>query len=281
MSSGDGDSMEVEYIWRHHRHGPRKNQGTSALVRHIKAHMHLGMKKPNLYCPELFTCPTSEAGDLVFAIFRKFLHKRSSAGNFQKQEIWSLPMGANLMEKLKVVVVGLDRIQLDGLAPPEPESKSSPMEKSGLTMKETKKLLRVAQLEAVARICHGSTNYQTRNLGLGFCALKVQVLAATMARCRSRSRSYSPRRRSRTPSCGRKQHSAILSLPVTLTLTGKYDLTITDPFLKGTAGLMVRDKCLWRGLGTYLQRQQKRDELRGAALARGQLLLLVALKAAF
>ncbi|KAM1989054.1 hypothetical protein ACFX15_036125 [Malus domestica] len=107
------------------------------------------MKKPNLYCPELFTCPTSEAGDLVFAIFRKFLHKRSSAGNFQKQEIWSLPMGANLMEKLKVVVVGLDRIQLDGLAPPEPESKSSPMEKSGLTMKETKKLLRVAQLEAV------------------------------------------------------------------------------------------------------------------------------------
>ncbi|KAM2173866.1 hypothetical protein ACFX1R_038648 [Malus domestica] len=41
MSSGDGDSMEVEYIWRHHRHGPRKNQGTSALVRHIKAHMHL------------------------------------------------------------------------------------------------------------------------------------------------------------------------------------------------------------------------------------------------
>ncbi|KAM1294608.1 hypothetical protein ACFX13_014915 [Malus domestica] len=107
------------------------------------------MKKPNLYCPELFTCPTSEAGDPVFAIFRKFLHKRSSAGNFQKQEIWSLPMGANLMEKLKVVVVGLDRIQLDGLAPPEPESKSSPMEKSGLTMKETKKLLRVAQLEAV------------------------------------------------------------------------------------------------------------------------------------
>ncbi|KAM1486603.1 hypothetical protein ACFX2I_000777 [Malus domestica] len=29
MSSGDGDSMEVKYIWRHHRHEPRKNQGTS------------------------------------------------------------------------------------------------------------------------------------------------------------------------------------------------------------------------------------------------------------
>ncbi|KAM1919260.1 hypothetical protein FF1_023791 [Malus domestica] len=59
------------------------------------------------------------------------------------------------------------------------------------------------------------------------------------------------------------------------------DLTITDLFLKGTAGLMVRDKCLWRGLGTHLRGQQKRNELRGAALARGQLLLLVALKAAF
>ncbi|KAM1171250.1 hypothetical protein ACFX13_021942 [Malus domestica] len=90
-----------------------------------------------------------EAGDLVFAVFRKFLHKRSSVGNFQKHEIWSLPMRANLMEKLKVVVIGLDRIRLDGLAPPEPASKSSPMEKSGLTMEETKKLLRVAQLEAV------------------------------------------------------------------------------------------------------------------------------------
>ncbi|KAM1917556.1 hypothetical protein ACFX13_037145 [Malus domestica] len=59
------------------------------------------------------------------------------------------------------------------------------------------------------------------------------------------------------------------------------DLTITDPFLKGTAILMVRDKCLWQALGTHLRGQQKRDGLRGAALARGQLLLLVALKAAF
>ncbi|KAM1448984.1 hypothetical protein ACFX15_007391 [Malus domestica] len=41
MSSGDGDSTEAEYIWRHHRHEPRKNQGTSTLVRHIKTHVHL------------------------------------------------------------------------------------------------------------------------------------------------------------------------------------------------------------------------------------------------
>ncbi|TQD97320.1 hypothetical protein C1H46_017078 [Malus baccata] len=58
-------------------------------------------------------------------------------------------MRVNLMEKLKVVAISRDQIQLDGLAPPEPESKSSSMEKSGLTKEETKKLLTVAQLKAV------------------------------------------------------------------------------------------------------------------------------------
>ena len=33
--------MEAEYIRRHHRHEPRENQCTSALVRHIKAPVHL------------------------------------------------------------------------------------------------------------------------------------------------------------------------------------------------------------------------------------------------
>ncbi|RXH69028.1 hypothetical protein DVH24_031361 [Malus domestica] len=74
-------------------------------------------------------------------MFRRFLHKRPLLGNFQKPAIWSLPMRENLMEKLK--------IRLDGLAPPEPEPESLPVEKSGLTTEETKKLLRVAQLEAV------------------------------------------------------------------------------------------------------------------------------------
>lgn len=38
------------------------------------------------------------------------------------------------------------------------------------------------------------------------CLLGVQTLAAAMARYRSRSRSYSPRRRSRTPPRGRKRY---------------------------------------------------------------------------
>lgn len=74
---------------------------------------------------------------------------RPSVGNFQTPAIWSLPMGENLMEKLKVMAIGQDRIRLDGLAPPEPKPESSPVAKSGLTTEETKKLLRVAQLEAV------------------------------------------------------------------------------------------------------------------------------------
>lgn len=41
MSSGCGDSMEAQYIRRHHRHEPRENQCTSALVRHVKAPVHL------------------------------------------------------------------------------------------------------------------------------------------------------------------------------------------------------------------------------------------------
>ncbi|KAM1189175.1 hypothetical protein FF1_025059 [Malus domestica] len=82
-------------------------------------------------------------------MFRRFIHKRPLLGNFQKPAIWSLPMGENLMEKLKVMAISQDQIRLDGLAPPEPEPESLPVEKSGLTTEETKKLLRVAQLEAV------------------------------------------------------------------------------------------------------------------------------------
>ncbi|KAM0956854.1 hypothetical protein ACFX2I_024998 [Malus domestica] len=82
-------------------------------------------------------------------MFRRFLHKRPLLGNFQKPAIWSLPMRENLMEKLKVMAISQDQIRLDGLAPPEPEPESLPVEKSGLTTEETNKLLRVAQLEAV------------------------------------------------------------------------------------------------------------------------------------
>lgn len=84
------------------------------------------------------------------AIFRRFLHKRAS---FPKPEIWSVPVGENLMEKLKSVGISGDRIRLDCLAPPvpvrEPERQSAPAVMAGLTAEDTRKLLRVAQLEAV------------------------------------------------------------------------------------------------------------------------------------
>ena len=35
--NGSGIGMEREYIRRHHRHQPRDNQCTSALVKHIRA----------------------------------------------------------------------------------------------------------------------------------------------------------------------------------------------------------------------------------------------------
>ena len=34
-------AMEAQYVARHHRHEPRENQCTSALVKHIRAPAHL------------------------------------------------------------------------------------------------------------------------------------------------------------------------------------------------------------------------------------------------
>lgn len=38
---GPGTAMEAQYILRHHRHQPSANQCTSALIKHIKAPVHL------------------------------------------------------------------------------------------------------------------------------------------------------------------------------------------------------------------------------------------------
>lgn len=40
VANGIG-SVESEYIRRHHRHDPAENQCSSALVKHIKAPVHL------------------------------------------------------------------------------------------------------------------------------------------------------------------------------------------------------------------------------------------------
>lgn len=41
-------SLELEYIRRHHRHEPGENQCGSALVKHIKAPVHLVSNQFNL-----------------------------------------------------------------------------------------------------------------------------------------------------------------------------------------------------------------------------------------
>lgn len=77
-------------------------------------------------------------------IFRRFLHRRS----IFSPEIRSLPpIGENLKEKLKAIGIAQDRIRLDGLTPP-PMGGSTAI-KSGLTVEESRKFLRVAQLETV------------------------------------------------------------------------------------------------------------------------------------
>lgn len=71
-------------------------------------------------------------------IFRRFLHERSAEA--LQLDPWSLPVGESLMGRLKSMGIAHDRIRLDGLSPPT---------KEGLTVEEARKLLRVAQLEAV------------------------------------------------------------------------------------------------------------------------------------
>lgn len=82
----------------------------------------------------------SDPGDK--GIFRRFLHKGAA---FQP-ELRSPPIGENLLDKLKSMGIARDRIRLDGLSPP-PANVSA--ERPVVTVDHARKLLRVAQLEAV------------------------------------------------------------------------------------------------------------------------------------
>ncbi|KAF5463922.1 hypothetical protein F2P56_014047 [Juglans regia] len=80
------------------------------------------------------------------SIFRRFLHKRAA---FQP-ELRSLPIGENLMAKLKSLGIAQDRIRLDCLSPPPRISTAGTSEVTeGLTVEDARKLLRVAQLDTV------------------------------------------------------------------------------------------------------------------------------------
>lgn len=79
-------------------------------------------------------------------IFRRFLHKRAVP---QPSEQRSLPIGENLMNKLKSMGIVQDRIRLDALTPPAAVAERSPEARPGLSVEGVRKLLRAAQLEAV------------------------------------------------------------------------------------------------------------------------------------
>lgn len=80
-------------------------------------------------------------------IFRRFLHKRAIIQPSLSTEFRSLPIGENLMIKLKSIGIAQDRIRLDVLTPPAAETSAAV--RPVLRVEDAKKLLRVAQLEAV------------------------------------------------------------------------------------------------------------------------------------
>ena len=73
---------------------------------------------------------------------RRFLHNAAMI----RPEIMQMPLGESLIEKLREIDGSKDRIRLDGIAPPPAtETERTP----GLTVEDTKKLLRAAQIEIV------------------------------------------------------------------------------------------------------------------------------------
>ncbi|KAG9133822.1 hypothetical protein Leryth_022854 [Lithospermum erythrorhizon] len=77
-------------------------------------------------------------------IFRRFLHGRlDSTGS----EVWSIPQGEKIMERLKGMDIAKSRISLDGLKPPlEAEEEEKEEE---VSMEDARKLLRLSQLETI------------------------------------------------------------------------------------------------------------------------------------
>ncbi|WZZ82792.1 hypothetical protein YC2023_103364 [Brassica napus] len=80
-----------------------------------------------------------EPGDS--SISRRFLHNTAMI----RREIMQMPVGESLIEKLREIDGSKGRIRLDGIAPPTPMATETP----SLTVEDTKKLLRAAQIEIV------------------------------------------------------------------------------------------------------------------------------------
>ncbi|XP_010548369.1 PREDICTED: calcium uniporter protein 2, mitochondrial-like [Tarenaya hassleriana] len=88
-----------------------------------------------------------EPGDAF--VNRRFLHQSAMI----RPEILKIPMGGNLMDKLREMDLHGERIRLDRLAPPMKSAVAifdeEEEETAGLTVEDARKLLRAAQIEAV------------------------------------------------------------------------------------------------------------------------------------
>jgi len=81
--------------------------------------------------------------------FKRFIHKRTGFEPKQQTGFKSELHQPNLMEKLKTMDNGRNRIRLDGLIIKTPAEKPAVTKEDGVSVGDVKKLLKVAQLEMV------------------------------------------------------------------------------------------------------------------------------------
>ncbi|EEF29101.1 calcium uniporter protein 2, mitochondrial [Ricinus communis] len=85
-------------------------------------------------------------------IFRRLFHKRAFFQPPISPELRAMPIGENLMEKLRSFDIAKGRIRLDGLIPPEIKESDGPKpeeRREELSVAGARKLLRAVQLEMV------------------------------------------------------------------------------------------------------------------------------------
>ncbi|XAR61801.1 hypothetical protein NMG60_11016320 [Bertholletia excelsa] len=79
--------------------------------------------------------------------FRRFLQRRTINQTARRPEFLSVPLGDKLREKLRSVNVAVDRLRLDGLAPPHFQDSAPVGQVNGVSVSDAKKILISLQLE--------------------------------------------------------------------------------------------------------------------------------------
>ncbi|XP_022772166.1 calcium uniporter protein 4, mitochondrial-like [Durio zibethinus] len=93
---------------------------------------------------EYATSPDS--GEREF--FRRFFHRRASEQTYPRfSEIFSVPVGEKLREKLRGINVSGDRLRLGGITPPPPTDFTTGESLAKISVEDARKLLMVSQFE--------------------------------------------------------------------------------------------------------------------------------------